>query len=275
MEKTMITHATEVRDIEIADIIVMFHRARAKEGFEGLKASMADPNVGLLVPVQVRPVKGKRADGKKWELIKGEGRITAASELGWKTVPAIVKDAKDAELAGMFLAENMIREPIPWAQKGRMIKAEVEAGRAISEIAASLHISENVARKYLRVVNKTASGLEDVVSSMSANQAEAFTTLPASGQTLVIDVARETGVPVLEVTRKAKESKERVSKAGLLKALRGIDDALGKMRQRAKMFRVHHQIGPENVAILLGKPAFARAIKEAGVNLARWEEATK
>lgn len=60
---------------------------------------------GLLQAVTVRPAKS----GKGYELIAGERRLRAATNLGWKQIPAVVKDLDDQQLLTMALVENLQR----------------------------------------------------------------------------------------------------------------------------------------------------------------------
>ena len=62
---------------------------------------------GLLQPIAVRP----RKDGK-FELIAGERRFRAATRLGWKSIPAFVKDVSDEQLLSLALVENLQREDL-------------------------------------------------------------------------------------------------------------------------------------------------------------------
>ena len=65
---------------------------------------------GLLQPIVVRPAgSGTTAT---WELIAGERRWRAVTRLGWKEVPAIVKDADDRTLLVLALIENLQREQL-------------------------------------------------------------------------------------------------------------------------------------------------------------------
>lgn len=65
---------------------------------------------GLLQPIVVRPAaKGTTAS---WELIAGERRWRAVTRLGWKEVPAIVKEADDRTLLVLALIENLQREQL-------------------------------------------------------------------------------------------------------------------------------------------------------------------
>jgi ParB family chromosome partitioning protein len=61
---------------------------------------------GLLQPVVVRPRNGT------YELIAGERRWRAVQRLGWRTVPAVVKDADDQTLLTLALIENLQRHDL-------------------------------------------------------------------------------------------------------------------------------------------------------------------
>lgn len=79
-----------------------FKPEELKELQESLQSS------GLLQPVTVRPAAG----GKGYELIAGERRLRAAAGLGWKTIPAVVKDLTDQEVLTLALVENLQRSDL-------------------------------------------------------------------------------------------------------------------------------------------------------------------
>ncbi|MDQ3672888.1 MAG: ParB/RepB/Spo0J family partition protein [Gemmatimonadota bacterium] len=60
---------------------------------------------GLLQPITVRRRPGK--DG--FELIAGERRLRAATKLGWKEIPAIIKEIDDKGILSLALIENLQR----------------------------------------------------------------------------------------------------------------------------------------------------------------------
>jgi ParB family chromosome partitioning protein len=61
---------------------------------------------GLLQPLVVR------ANGTAYELIAGERRWRAVQQLGWATVPAVVKEADDRALLTLALIENLQRDDL-------------------------------------------------------------------------------------------------------------------------------------------------------------------
>ena len=105
-----------LRDIPLAQIRSnpfqprkTFQKNELDELRESLKAS------GLLQPVTVRssPTEGG------FELIAGERRFRAAADLGWETIPAVVKEMNDQEILTLALVENLQRadlNPIEEAQ---------------------------------------------------------------------------------------------------------------------------------------------------------------
>src|SRR4029077_4454512 len=62
---------------------------------------------GLLQPIVVRT-----ASGGTYELIAGERRLRAVQQLGWASVPAVVKEADDRTLLTLALVENLQRDDL-------------------------------------------------------------------------------------------------------------------------------------------------------------------
>jgi len=69
---------------------------------------------GLLQPITVRRRPGK--DG--FELIAGERRLRAASKLGWKEIPAIIKEIDDKTVLTLALVENLQRTDLNPIEEG-------------------------------------------------------------------------------------------------------------------------------------------------------------
>jgi len=62
---------------------------------------------GLLQPILVRP---KPGDGvAQWELVAGERRWRACTRLGWKEIPASVREVDDRTLLVLAMVENLQR----------------------------------------------------------------------------------------------------------------------------------------------------------------------
>jgi ParB family transcriptional regulator, chromosome partitioning protein len=85
-----------------------FNTEELTELRESLSAS------GLLQPITVRRRSGR--DG--FELIAGERRLRAASMLGWKEIPAIIKEIDDRTLLTLALVENLQRADLNPIEEG-------------------------------------------------------------------------------------------------------------------------------------------------------------
>ena len=61
---------------------------------------------GLLQPTIVRRCKNS------YQLVAGERRLLACRRLGWKAIPAVVRDIRESAMAAMALIENLQREDL-------------------------------------------------------------------------------------------------------------------------------------------------------------------
>jgi len=68
---------------------------------------------GLLQPVVVRPA------GDSFELISGERRFRAATQLGWREIPALVRDADEQTMLTLALIENLQRADLNVVDEAR------------------------------------------------------------------------------------------------------------------------------------------------------------
>jgi ParB family chromosome partitioning protein len=80
-------------------------REFSEEDLADLTASLREN--GLLQPIVVRPAPAGVA--AKWELVAGERRWRASMRLGWKEIPAVVREVDDRTLLVLALVENLQR----------------------------------------------------------------------------------------------------------------------------------------------------------------------
>jgi ParB family transcriptional regulator, chromosome partitioning protein len=103
---------------------------------------------GIIQPLIVRKVEGK------WELIAGERRWRAASQLGLKEVPVIVRQASDRDVLELALIENLQREdlnPIEEAHAYRRLAGEFSLRQ--EDIAQRVGKSRSVVANSLRLLD--------------------------------------------------------------------------------------------------------------------------
>lgn len=83
-------------------------REFAEEELADLTTSLKEN--GLLQPIVVRPLPAGRP--ARWELVAGERRWRAATRLGWKEMPAVVRDVDDRTMLVLALVENIQRQQL-------------------------------------------------------------------------------------------------------------------------------------------------------------------
>ncbi|MGH7344416.1 MAG: ParB/RepB/Spo0J family partition protein [Candidatus Rokuibacteriota bacterium] len=116
------TEAEALVDVPIDQIEVNPNQPRKVFDFTALDELAASIKAsGLIQPIIVRRI------GGSYQLIAGERRWRAARQAGLDRIPAIVRDATDAQSIELALVENLLREdlnPIEAAQAFQKLLAE-------------------------------------------------------------------------------------------------------------------------------------------------------
>lgn len=104
---------------------------------------------GLLQPITVRRRVGK--DG--FELIAGERRLRAARSLGWKEIPAIIKEIDDRTLLTLALVENLQRSDLNPIEEGEGYhRLSEEFGLTQQQIAETVGKDRSTVANMLRLL---------------------------------------------------------------------------------------------------------------------------
>ena len=139
---------------------------------------------GLLQPITVR-----RA-GDAYELIAGERRLRAATNLGWSEIPALVKDLDDRSSLVLALVENLQRSdlnPIDEARGYQRLVEEFEFTH--QQIADSTGKDRATISNLLRLLGLPEAVLAMVAQGqLSAGHAKALAAMPGAA---AITLARE------------------------------------------------------------------------------------
>ena len=105
---------------------------------------------GMLQPITVRMSPTTRG----YELIAGERRFRAATALGWKEIPALVKDVDDSTLLALALIENLQRadlNPIEEAEGYRRLTTDFAMSQA--EVAELVGKNRSTVANLLRLLD--------------------------------------------------------------------------------------------------------------------------
>src|SRR6266567_8722341 len=98
---------------------------------------------GVLHPIVLR------RKGQKLELIAGERRLRAAKLAGLKTIPAIVREADDSEVAFDRIIENLQREDLSDEDQYRALKTLRDRGLTVARISKMTGLSSTTIQRVL------------------------------------------------------------------------------------------------------------------------------
>ena len=168
------------------------------EELADLEASLAAS--GLLQPIAVRRV------GDAYELIAGERRLRAATNLGWQEIPAIIKDLDDRSSLVMALVENLQRSDLNPIDEARGYQRLAdEFGFTHQQIADSTGKDRATISNLLRLLSLPEAVIRMVAEGqLSTGHAKALASMPG---TAAINLAREIvahGLSVRAVEEKAR-----------------------------------------------------------------------
>ena len=175
-----------------------FNSEELNELEESLKAS------GLLQPITVRRRSGK--DG--FELIAGERRLRAAIKLGWKEIPAIIKEIDDRTALTLALVENLQRTDLNPIEEGEGYhRLSHEFGLTQQQIAETVGKDRTTIANMLRLLQ-----LPDVVrrllqdGQLTMGHAKVLLGLedPETIATLAREIVKD-GLTVREIERRLRE----------------------------------------------------------------------
>jgi ParB family chromosome partitioning protein len=138
-----------IESIPIAEIRIINPRARNKHTFAGIVSNIG--TVGLKKPITVgqRP---READGTRYDLVCGQGRIEAVIALGGTRIPAIVTDASLKDRYLMSLVENIARKRPPQSALVQEVRRLKDAGCKNAAIAERLGLGKTYIDGIIRLL---------------------------------------------------------------------------------------------------------------------------
>lgn len=159
---------------------------------------------GLLQPITVRPAH----TGRGYELIAGERRLRAATNIGWAEIPAAIKEVDDRTLLTLALVENLQRadlNPIEEAEGYRRLIEEFELTQ--QQVADAVGKERTTVNNLLRLLTLPAS-VRRMVEAGDLSLGHARPLLALGDERRMADLARQTvheGLSVREVERRVME----------------------------------------------------------------------
>jgi ParB family chromosome partitioning protein len=153
----------------------VFDQASLDELARSLRAA------GMLQPVVVR-----RGPGGRWQLIAGERRWRAARQAGLERIPAVVREATDAESLELALIENLLREDLnPMEEAEAYHQALTEFGWTQEQLAQRVGKDRSTIANALRLLRLPPSIQQDLrAGRLTMGHARALLALTDSAEQL-------------------------------------------------------------------------------------------
>ncbi len=184
-----------------------FTNSELKELQESIRAN------GLLQPITVR----RAGKGDGYELIAGERRLRAVTGLGWKDVPAIIREVDDKSLLTYALIENLQRsdlDPIEEAEGYQQLVKQF--GLTQQEVADIVGKDRATVANSLRVLN-LPQAVREMLRDGKLSLGHAKVLLSLDSAEKIVALAREIttrGLTVRDLERRLKTEPSATRKAG-------------------------------------------------------------
>jgi ParB family chromosome partitioning protein len=215
-----------------------FDPAELSELEASLKAS------GLIQPITVR----KR--GESFELIAGERRLRAATNLGWIDIPAVVRDFDDRTVLVLALVENLQRANLNAIEEAQGYRRLIEEFKLTQQqVAEAVGKDRTTVTNLLRVLSlpeqvqqlvqqgRLSSGHARALLALSPNQAAADVANDAVARELTVrqleQLVRELngGTPAEPPPKVSRSAPQASPRASSDPAVRRIEDDLRRYLQ--------------------------------------------
>lgn len=217
--------AEEIRHLPVSQITPNPFQPRrdfSAEGIDELSHSIREN--GLLHPLMVRPA------GDGWQLISGDRRLRAVKNLGWVTVPCLVREIDERAMLVLALVENLQRDDLSPLEEAEGYRQLVEQfGLSQTEVAERLGKDRSTVANALRLLSLPP-GVKQLLQEGRLTAGHARALLALGDERLMMALAHEAaekGLSVREV-----EGRVRLAVGGVGEGDEG-DEGLPRILPRA------------------------------------------
>jgi len=171
--------------IAIEDINILNPRVRNQIIAEEIRQNIQ--SIGLKRPITVAPRKDAK-NGKKYDLVCGQGRIEAFIAAGETEIPAVIREVSEEDAHIMSLVENIARRNSSALELLQSIKYLKSQGYADDAIAAKTNLGKDYIRGIIRLLEQ---GEEYLVNAVEQGRIPLYQALNIASED---DVAVQTAL---------------------------------------------------------------------------------
>jgi ParB family chromosome partitioning protein len=144
----------EVKEISINLINVSSLNTRKDLGAGTEDTSLADLALSIREKGLLSPITVLKNDDGTYDLIVGQRRFLACKQLGWKTIPAIVREKMDdTDATVLSLVENVHRADMSPIDKARAYQKIYEKYEEYDSVVRETGVSSVTIRRYIALLN--------------------------------------------------------------------------------------------------------------------------
>lgn len=197
-----------------------------RAGLAELEASLAAS--GLLQPITVR------RKGDAYELIAGERRLRAATNIGWTEISAIIRDFDDQTMLVLALVENLQRSNLNAIEEGRGYRRLIDDFKLTQQqVAEAVGKDRTTITNLLRVLSLPEPVQRMVEQGMlTAGHARALLALDAADS--VLTIANEAVAKAMSVRDLEQRVRDATGRSSGIQAAKDTKDAKDKTKVPAR-----------------------------------------
>lgn len=139
----------------------------------------------------IQPIVIRKMDDEQFEIIAGERRYRAMRKLGWKEVPAIVRNLNDKETASIALIENLQREELTAIEEAYAYENLLQLHELTQEaLAQRLGKGQSTIANKMRLL-KLPQAVQDAILHQEISERHARALLPLKEEALQLEMMEE------------------------------------------------------------------------------------
>lgn len=160
---------------------------------------------GMIQPIVVRKVADTDTE---YEIIAGERRYRAVTQLGWKTIPALIRQMNDKETASVALIENLQREELTVIEEARAYEQLIKIHELTQEaLAQRLGKSQSTIANKLRLL-KLPNEIQNAILNKSITERHARALIALKDHEKQTQLLNE----IIEKQLNVKQTEEKIKK---------------------------------------------------------------
>ena len=188
-----------ILEVPLEDLVPGLYQPRNKMH----KDTLEELSKSIKVQGVLQPILARKKAAKGYEIVVGERRWRAAQLAGLKTIPTIVKELNNDEVAKIALIENLQREDLNAMDQARGLqRLQIEFNLSQQDLASSVGKSRSTVTNLLRLT-KLSSVAQELLESgrIEMGHARALLTIEESLQKALAEEIASKQLSVREVER--------------------------------------------------------------------------